>query len=61
MIVLVIAVDWRRYGELFEYDAGRGELLLETTDAASPAGSAAGTALRAAARATGRVADAPAS
>jgi NitT/TauT family transport system ATP-binding protein len=26
---LDIAIDWGRYGELFEYDAERGELLLE--------------------------------
>jgi NitT/TauT family transport system ATP-binding protein len=26
---LDIAIEWGRYGELFEYDAERGELVLE--------------------------------
>ena len=30
---LDIAIDWGRYGELFEYDAERGELILETAAA----------------------------
>jgi NitT/TauT family transport system ATP-binding protein len=34
---LDIAIDWGRYGELFEYDAERGELVLETADSAKPA------------------------
>jgi NitT/TauT family transport system ATP-binding protein len=31
---LDIAIDWGRYGELFEYDAERGELILESAAAA---------------------------
>jgi NitT/TauT family transport system ATP-binding protein len=34
---LDIAIDWGRYGELFEYDAERGELVLETAESAKPA------------------------
>jgi NitT/TauT family transport system ATP-binding protein len=30
---LGIAIDWGRYGELFEYDAERGELVLEAAAA----------------------------
>jgi hypothetical protein len=34
---LGIAIDWGRYGELFEYDAERGELILEPAEPAGPA------------------------
>ena len=33
---LDIAIDWGRYGELFEYDAERGELILEPAPAGPP-------------------------
>jgi NitT/TauT family transport system ATP-binding protein len=36
---LDIAIDWGRYGELFEYDAERGELILEPAEPAGSAGS----------------------
>ena len=35
---LDIAIDWGRYGELFEYDAERGELILEPAEPARSAG-----------------------
>ena len=35
---LGIAIDWGRYGELFEYDAERGELILEPAGPARSAG-----------------------
>ena len=35
---LDIAIDWGRYGELFGYDAERGELILEPAEPAAPAG-----------------------
>jgi len=36
---LDIAIDWGRYGELFEYDAENGELILEPAGPAEPVGS----------------------
>ena len=36
---LDIAIDWGRYGELFEYDAERGELILELAEPEDPVGS----------------------
>ena len=33
---LDIAIDWGRYGELFEYDAERGELILEPAEPEDP-------------------------
>jgi NitT/TauT family transport system ATP-binding protein len=35
---LDIAIDWGRYGELFEYDAENGELILEPAGPAEPVG-----------------------
>jgi len=35
---LDIAIDWGRYGELFEYDVERGELILEPAEPARSAG-----------------------
>jgi NitT/TauT family transport system ATP-binding protein len=37
---LDIAIDWGRYGELFEYDAERGELILQPAEPAGPTGPA---------------------